>query len=127
MLNDVRESLGKVNRYQCKLAIFQFAPISSTILYLCLQLCFGGLDSLQTLKPPVVSLHTVFSWQSEKCLNLIFSNRSAFIRKLYKWSKFLPQRTPSTRREEVYPHKKNLKVFLLKIGVKREGRLPCSF
>lgn len=112
MLNDIRESLGKVSRNQYKLTVFKFAPISSTCTYIC---ALGGLDSQQTLKTPVVSLQTIFSWQSEKCLYLRFSFHQEVVR-----GKFLPQRTPSARHKEDYPHKKNLKVFLLKIGSKRD-------
>lgn len=52
--------------------------------------------------------------------------RSAFTKKLYKWGKFLPQRTVSNRHEEDYLHKKNLEMFFLKMWM-REREITLLF
>ena len=126
MLNDTRESLGKVSRNQCKLTI----SICPNILNYSTCTCNCALGIWIHSKPwslqlPVYELY--FHGNLKMLKPNIQLQRSAFTKKLYKWGKFLPQRTASIRHEEDYLHKKNLEMFLLKIGVRREGRLPCSF
>lgn len=106
--------------------LFQFAPISSTTLPVPATVLWGfGF----TANPEASSCQFMnyFHGYLKMLKPNIQLHRSAFTKKLYKWGKFLPQRTASIRQEEDYLHKKNLEMFLLKTGVRREGRLPCSF
>lgn len=76
---------------------------------------------MQTLKLQLSVYRLYFHRNLKKCSNLVFSCTDLLLPgKLHKWGKFLPQRTPSIRCVENYPHKNNLDVLLLlKIGDER--------